>query len=211
MTSGKRHTLKLFYERFHAQRAMFFIASLIFFGLFLVISYVPFQLKDLETPLVSYSWVLLVIGSAAFLIFLYRTIASYLPYVQCTERNLKIRTPFYPIVISYKRIQETRPNALFEIFKKDAVSRRQARFLEKFAGQTVVVVDMNSFPMSLRWMKFWMGDLMFTPDDRSLVLWVGDWMSLNRELADYLERWRARKTGKPQPPASVYSQLKRGQ
>jgi hypothetical protein len=210
MKSGKRHTLRLFYERFHAHRAMFLIGSLIFFGLYLAINFVPFQLKEIQFTLVSYAWILLVIGSAAFLIFLYRTVASYLPYVQCTERNLKIRTPFYSIVISYKRIQETRPNALFEIFKKDAVSRSQAHFLEKFAGQTVVVVDMNSFPMSLRWMKFWMGDLMFTPDDRSLVLWVGDWMSLNRELADYLDRWRAHKSGKPRPPVSVYSQMKRG-
>ena len=210
MKSGKRHTLKLFYERFHAHRAMFLVGSFVLFGLYLAINFLPFQLTEIRFTLVSYSWILLVIGSVAFLIFLFRTVASYLPYVQCTERNLRIRTPFYPIVISYKRIQETRPNALFEVFKKDAVTRSQARFLEKFAGQTVVVVDMNSYPMSLRWMKFWMGDLMFTPDDRSLVLWVGDWMSLNRELADYLERWRARKTGKPQPPVSVYSQLKRG-
>ena len=209
MKSGKRHTLKLFYERFHAHRAWFLVGSAIFFGLYLVVFSVPIQLKEIESIVLNSAWILLVMGSVAFLIFLYRTVASYLPYVQCTERNLKIRTPFYPIVISYKRIVETRPNALFEIFKKDAVSRRQARFLEKFSGQTVVVVDMNSYPMSLRWMKFWMGDLMFTPDDRSLVLWVGDWMSLNRELSDYLDRWRARKTDKPQSPMSAYNQLKR--
>ena len=63
MKSGKRHTLKLFYERFHAHRAMFLIGSLIFFGLYLVINFVPFQLTDLRFTLVSSSWILLVIGS----------------------------------------------------------------------------------------------------------------------------------------------------
>ena len=34
---------------------------------------------------------------------------------------------------------------------------------------------------------------MFTPDNRALVLWVEDWMMLNRELSDFKDRWRERK------------------
>jgi hypothetical protein len=51
---------------------------------------------------------------------------------------------------------------------------------------------------------------MFTSDNRGLVLWVEDWMTLNRELGDFKDRWRDRKTGRDEgPAASLYGQIMR--
>ena len=51
---------------------------------------------------------------------------------------------------------------------------------------------------------------MFTADNRGLVLWVEDWMTLNRELNDFKDRWRERKLKRDEStPASLYGQVMR--
>ena len=196
MNKGKRHTLSLFRNKYRSHRALYLAVFLLCMGLYAFLYLAPDNLVAPILGLWPYAWIILLIGSIAFVLFLFRLIASQIPYIQCTETNFIIQTPLYPIVFSYKRVQGTRPNALFEIFKKDKVSRREARFLEKYAGQTAIVVDLTSYPMSLRWLKFWMTKLMFTPDGRGLVLWVQDWMTLNRELSDFKDKWRDRNSKK---------------
>ena len=124
-----------------------------------------------------------------------RIIAGTIPYVQCSERNIKIQAPLYQVVFSYKRVHETRPNTLFHVFEKGGLSRGERKFVldDKYGGQTAVIVEMNSWPMGMRWMRFWLGNLVFSSDNRALVLWVDDWMALNREISDYKDRWRDRK------------------
>ena len=190
---GKRHPLQLFWYKYRSHNGAYLLTALVIFGFYLFIYLAPAEVvKRMQLWPPEYDWILLALGTIIGLLFVFRIVASHIPYVQCTERNLRIQTPFYPVVFSYARLKETRPNALFEIFKRDKVSRREARFLEKIAGQTTIVVDMNGYPMSIRWLKFWMSNLMFTPDNSGLVLWVKDWMTLNRELADFKDRWRER-------------------
>ena len=60
-------------------------------------------------------------------------------------------------------------------------------------------------------MKFWMSRLMFTADNQALVFWVEDWMTLNRELSDFKDRWRERqrRMREERPTTSVANQLMR--
>jgi hypothetical protein len=213
MKKGKRHSLLLFRNKYRSDRALYFIVFFLCIGLYLFLYLAPPELV-LRLPVQwppQYDWILLAIGSVSFVIFVFRIVASQIPFIQCTEKNFKIQTPLYPIVFSYRRVKETRPNALFEVFKKDKVSKQDARFLEKYSGQTAVIVEMDGFPMPLNWMKFWMTNLMFTPDGQGLVLWVQDWMTLNRELSDYKDKWRDRHMGKDQEKLSPYARLTRGQ
>jgi hypothetical protein len=91
-------------------------------------------------------------------------------------------------------VHETRPNTLFHVFEKGGLSRGERNFVmdDRYGGQTAVIVEMNSWPMSVRSMRFWLGNLVFASDNRALVLWVEDWMTLNREISDYKDRWRER-------------------
>jgi hypothetical protein len=212
MKKGKRHTLLLFRNKYRSDRALYFLVFLACVGLYLLLYLGPADLvARLPQWPPQFDWILLAIGAAAFMIFMFRMIASRIPFIQCTEKNFKVQTPLYPVVFSYRRVKETRPNALFEVFKKDKVSKQEARFLEKYSGQTAVIVEMDGFPMSLKWMKFWMTNLMFTPDGQGLVLWVQDWMTLNRELSDFKDKWRDRHMGKDQETLSPYARLIRGQ
>ena len=210
MKTGKRHSLLLFRNKYRSHRGLYLMVFLLCMGLYLFLYLAPDNLVKPILGLWPYAWILLVVGSIAFVLFLFRMIASQIPYIQCTEKNFKIQTPLYPIVFSYRRVKETRPNALFEVFKKDKVSKQEARFLEKYSGQTAVIVEMDGFPMSLKWLKFWMTNLMFTQDGQSLVVWVQDWMTLNRELSDFKDKWRDRHMGKDQETLSPYARLIRG-
>ena len=211
METGKRHPLLLFRARYRRQRGLYFIVALALFGLYVLVKLLPPDIGQRFPWAADSDWILLLFGAIIFIIAVFRWIAGVIPYVQCSERNLKIQTPLYPIVISYKRVKETRPNPLFQIFPKEKLSRRDGQLVLnlKTAGQTAIVVDMTSWPMSLPWMKFWMSNLMFTPDGRGLVLWVEDWMTLNRELSDFKDRWRDRRLGRDESSASLYSQVMR--
>ena len=207
MADGKSHPLLVFRTRYRNHRGLYFLVAFTFFGLYLALNLLPASTWVRIPWGPDYDWLLLVIGSIIFLIALFRWIASEIPYVQCTERNIKIRTPLYPIVFSYKRMRETRPNTLFHVYGRAKLSRADRNLVlnDKIGGRTVLIVEMNSWPLSLRWMKFWMGNLMFTPDNRALVLWVEDWMALNRELSDFRDRWRERKW--QERKGSLYSEV----
>ena len=210
--AGKRHTLLVFRRRYHNHRGLYFFVAFLFFAFYVALNLAPATLCERIPWGPDYDWILLVAGVIVFLIALFRVVASQIPYVQCTEKNLKIQTPLYPIVISYKRMQETRPNPLFQVFHREKLSRAERNIVleDKVGGQTALVIDMASWPMSLTTLKFWLSNLMFTADNRGLVLWVEDWMTLNRELGDFRDRWRDRKTGRDDgPSASLYGQIMR--
>ncbi len=213
MSMGKRHPLLVFRTRYRKHRSLYFIAALGLFGLYAAIQFLPAS-SWVNTPWVhDLDWLLLLAGIIVLAIAIFRWVAGRIPYVQCSERNIKIQTPLYPIVISYKRIHETRPNTLFHLFDNARLSRGERGTVlgDKVGGQTALVMDMASWPMSRRWMRFWMSRLMFTPDNRSLVLWVEDWMTLNRELSDFKDRWRERqrRARAGQSTVSVASQVMR--
>ncbi len=212
MKTGKCHTLLVFRIRYRRYRGLYVVAALALLGLYLLLNLLPVAVSERVEWLVDNGWLLLLLGALIFIVAVLRWIASAAPYVQCTERSIKIQTPFYPIAISYKRLKETRPNTLFHIFASVKLSRaeRNTVLTDKTGGYTALVVEMNSWPMSLRWMKFWMSKLMFTADNRGLVLWVEDWMTLNRELSDFKDRWRERKLKRDEgTPASLYGQVMR--
>jgi hypothetical protein len=189
METGKKHPLLVYRTRFRRNLGLFFFAALAVLALFGAIRLLPAE------TWVNVPWVYhLIVGVLLLVIAGVRFIATRVPYVQCSERNIKIRAPLYQVVFSYKRVQETRPNTLFHVFEKGGLSRGERKFVtdDRYGGQTAVIVEMSSWPMSVRSMRFWLGNLVFSADNRALVLWVDDWMDLNREISDYKDRWRAR-------------------
>jgi hypothetical protein len=195
MDTGRKHPLLAYRIRYRRHRGLYFVAALAVLALYAAINLLPAE-TWVNVPWVhDLDWLLLLIGIVVLVLAILRVIASAIPYVQCSERNLKIQAPLYQVVFSYKRVRETRPNTLFYVLEKGGLSRGERKFVldDKYGGQTAVIVEMNSWPMSMRWMRFWLGNLVFSSDNRALVLWVEDWMALNREISDYKDRWRERK------------------
>lgn len=199
MNAGKKYPLLAYRIRYRRNRGLYFFVAIVVLALYAAIRLLPNETWA-EAPLVNVPWVrdyslaFLIIGIIVLVLAFFRIIAGAIPYVQCSERNIKIQAPLYQVVFSYKRVQETRPNTLFHVFEKGGLSRGERKFVldDKYGGQTAVVVEMKSWPMNIRSLRFWLGNLVFSSDNRALVLWVEDWMALNRELSDYKDRWRER-------------------
>ena len=193
MATGKKHPLLAYRIRYRRHRGLYFVVAFALLALYAAIRLLPAE-TWINVPWVyDLDWLLLLGGIVVIGIAIFRLIAGAIPYVQCSERNIKVQAPLYQVVFSYKRVQETRPNTLAHAFEHANLSRRERQLVAdpKYSGYTAILVDMNSWPMSLRSLRFWLGKLLFG-SDRSLVLWVEDWMALNRELSDYKDRWRTR-------------------
>ncbi len=195
MDAGKKHPLFAYRMRYRRNRGLYFVVAIAVLALYAAIHLMPAE-TWVNVPWVhQIDWLLLIIGIVVLVLAIFRITAGAIPYVQCSERNIKIQAPIYQVVFSYKRVQGTRPNTLFHVFEKGGLSRGERKFVldDKYGGQTAVIVEMDSWPLSLRWMRFWLGNLVFSSDNRALVLWVEDWMTLNREISDYKDRWRERR------------------
>lgn len=195
METGKKHPLLAYRIRYRRHRGLYFVVALAVLALYAAIRLLPAETWVNVPWVYQLDWLLLLIGLGVLAYAIFRIIAGAIPYVQCSERNIKVQAPVYQIVFSYKRVQETRPNTLFHVFDKGGLTRGERKIMldDKYGGQTAVIVEMNSWPMGMRWMRFWMGNLVFSSDNRALVLWVEDWMALNREISDYKDRWRDRR------------------
>ena len=141
--------------------------------------------------------ILAVFGLARFLL---TWAISRTAYVQCTPRNVKIQTPFMPVVFSYKRITNSRPTNLRDVFPPEKQKGARRKMLEEVWGQTVIVIDVKGYPMSKSFLRTMLGPYLLTPKGTGFVFLVQDWMGLSRQLSDYQEQWRAR-TSKSVPPA----------
>lgn len=194
MAAGKKHPLLVYRVRFRRNLGLFFFAAFAVLALFGAIWLLPAETWHNVPWVFQIDGVFLIVGLVLLAIAVVRFIATRVPYVQCSDRNIKVRGPLYQVVFSYKRVHETRPNTLFHVFEKGGLSRGERKFVmdDRYGGQTAVIVEMTSWPMSVRSMRFWLGNLVFASDNRALVLWVADWMELNRELSDYKDRWRER-------------------
>lgn len=204
---GKKHRL-LIYERLYRQRrGLYLFTAVLFAGLYVLPYVVDAQTAQKLWP-PQYDLVFAVLSAITFLFFLYKLVAPRLAYVQCTGRNIRIQTPFYPIVISYRRLLSVRPNQWGRIYPPEKIKRSQRRLLDKLLGEGVLILDLKGLPMSRGFLQLWMPDVMFLPDGDGLVLWVEDWMKLNRELSDFKDRWREAHTS-PKPEASLYGEMRR--
>lgn len=211
MDAGRKHPLLAYRIRYRRHRGLYFVAALAVLALYAAIRLLPAETWRNVPWVPQLDWLWLLIGIAVLVFAIFRLVAGAIPYVQCSERNLKIQAPIYQVVFSYKRVRETRPNTLFHVLEKGGLSRGERQFVldDKYGGRTAVIVEMNSWPMSMRWMRFWLGNLVFSSDSRALVLWVEDWMALNREISDYKDRWRERKKQARESgqPANLYREV----
>ena len=139
-------------------------------------------------------WAGMVIAVFGLIRFLFTLVLSRIPYVQCTPRTVKIQTPFMPVVFSYKRIENTRPNNIHDVFPPQKQKGERKKMLETLWGETAVVVDLKGYPVSKSLLRTMLGPYLLTPKGTGFVFLVKDWMALSRQLADYQEQWRARES-----------------
>lgn len=114
-------------------------------------------------------------------------------HVRVGQGYFTMRTPFYPVVFSYARIDIHNPTQFSEIRPPAEEKPARRRLYRKLWGKTVIVVDLKSYPMPKWWLKLWFHPYLFHPRKQALVLPVDDWMALSRTLQTQITTWRQRR------------------
>jgi hypothetical protein len=202
---GKRFRL-LLYERMWQRWAfpclMLVPASIALWFLVPRISFIP---PSLDLPLLDFRIPLRplipVPAMAAAVILIYTYLARCTAWVQCRDSHLLIKTPIYPLAISYGRIKAVRPSRLSQIFDpaKERAGRRD--WLGPYWGKTALAIETSKYPVDKRWLRLWFNPYLFAPNMVGFVLLVEDWMTLSRQISDYRSDWEARRAAQRQQAA----------
>ena len=140
-----------------------------------------------------YRHLALVPGAVALALLAYAWLAARVAAVQCRAKHLRIRTPFYPLVISYARIKSVRPKPFGEAFATARLRGSAANWLRPYWGRTALVVELSEYPLPKGWLRLWCSPYLLAPQSSAFVLLVDDWMRLSRQIDDFRSTWEMRR------------------
>ncbi len=103
-------------------------------------------------------------------------------YIQPFSDHIKLATPFLRLNISYKRLRRTSSANMGALFPAKSVSKWQAEIIEPLARMTVIVLELNAFPMSQSSLRLFLSPLFFKDKTPHFVILVNDWMRFSSEL-----------------------------
>jgi hypothetical protein len=153
-----------------------------------------------DVPLLAdHDWVPIIIGIVSAAIFFYSLLARQAAYMQCYPNYVKLRTPFFSVLVSYRRILRVRPVEFHSQFPPTDMNRSQRRLLQPFFGRTVILMELNSYPISERRLRVWLPWFMFATEAVGFVLVVKNWMALSRQISTYSDHWVTRRQERQRP------------
>jgi hypothetical protein len=154
----------------------------------------PVALAQVRIPLFGAS----IVG---FVIYLYALIGPRLSYVQCLPNYILLSTPFFRLAISYSRVRTTRPVP----FTPGEVSWSAENLVAPFRGQTMVALDLNRYPIQLRWLRFWLMDYLLPKNFIGFQFLVKEWMALSLNIDSQRAAWKnlQRDKGRDEPLTSL--------
>jgi hypothetical protein len=181
---GKRHPLLLYRRTINR----FILATLPLGAVMAVIQWpglglVPPSQQPFDFLLLGTTIILL---GLALLGILFRNYA----YVQARKDHLKLATPLLSLKISYRRLKSVHPATIGKLFPIHEASWSERRFLEPFYGETAVIVELSGYPLSKKFLRFFLGQHTFLPHVTGFVFLVPDWMGLSTEIDGLNGKWR---------------------
>ena len=181
MAKSERHHTLLIYARLFGQWRM---PALLIAIVFLVLAWLaPGALADERVR------VAMAVGAVTgLLLFGYSLVGPRLSYVQCRPTHLMVSTPLFRLAISYSRIRTARPIP----FEPAQVSWSQASLVQPFVGMTMLALDLNGYPVPLRWLRLLLHPFMLPVKFMGLQLLVADWMALSRDIEVHRSQWQGR-------------------
>ncbi|HZD57676.1 MAG TPA: hypothetical protein VE136_13165 [Anaerolineales bacterium] len=182
---GKRHTLLLY------KRAMGRLwQATLFLGL--ILAGLWWQITSGKIPLIDTkngAWVL--VGAVVTLVFtLFALVARNMAYVQPYGTHIRLVTPFLRLQISYRRVRSVHPASFSKLFPPEERGWAEDQFLEPFYPMTVVVVELNAYPLPKPLLRLFLSRQMLASQGPGFIFLVEDWMALSTEIDTFLETYR---------------------
>lgn len=175
-----RHPLLVYYNlgrRYRPPGVLLFLM-----GLFL---FLPSLFRELRNEavepgaLAGVGAVLVLVGIA---FGLFSMLAKRRAYVQCRPDLLVVRTPFYRVLISYRRIKKVQPVQVLQLFPRDSLKGIGKPLVTPLLGMTAVEVEVSSWPASKRKLHRFLSRYLFSPRVEGWVFIVPNYSLLMREI-----------------------------
>jgi hypothetical protein len=205
MESGDRFPLLLYHQAIRAPRRAATLLAILLLGL-----WYPVSMQMVAWPQPPADRWLLAGGLVSTAFALFATFAPRFAFVQPMRDHLRLSTPIARLVVSYRRIESTRPVDMARVFPRAFLRGSERRLLTPFFGKTALGVDLYSLPVRPVMMRLFFHRLMLSPDKTGFIFIVPDWTELSRQLSSRLDAWRTSQQSHPrQPGASIASDLLR--
>jgi hypothetical protein len=142
----------------------------------------------------------LALAGVGGLLFIYTLIAPTMSYVQCHPTHIVIGVPLYQLNISYARLRTVRP---YKVASAD-VPKPQIAVIEPYLGQSAVALELLSYPIGEKTLRWFVHTTMFPKEFRGFILITPDWMALSNEIDSYRSNF---KSGGPRQAVSAASAI----
>lgn len=201
-----RHPLLIYYNLGRRYRPPALLLMLM--GLFMLL---PRYLEELQNE-----WVdpddLALFGVVVFLVgfgmWLFAWLAIHRAYVQCRSDLLVIRTPFYRVLMSYRRVKHAQPVKVSTIFPRESLKGMSRPLMKPLMPMTAAEVVVTSWPSSRRRLNRMLSDQLFATEQDAWIFIVPDYALLIRQLDAAMQRKAEREQGKAANYEDPFERLK---
>lgn len=195
MNAGNRFPLLLYRQAIRTPRRAATLLATLLLGL----SY-PVSMHMGAWPQPPTDRWLLAGGLVSLAFALFTTFSPRFAYVQPMRDHLRLSTPIARILVSYRRIESTRPVDVAKAFPRNLLRGSERRLLAPFAGKTALGVDLYALPVRPFLIRLFFHRLMLSPDKTGFIFIVPDWIELSRQLSSRLDAWRTAQQSRPRQP-----------
>jgi hypothetical protein len=195
MDAGDRFPLLLYHRAIRPRRRAATALTILLLGL-----WYPVSMRMIAWPQPPADRWLLAGGLVSLAFALFATFSPRFAYVQPMRDHLRLSTPIARVVVSYRRIESTRPVDVAKAFPRALLQGSDRRLLSPFAGKTALGVDLYALPVRPFLMRLFFHRLMLSPDKTGFIFIVPDWIELSRQLSSRLDAWRTSQQSRPRQP-----------
>ena len=195
MDAGDRFPLLLYYRAIRPRRRAATMLAILLLGL-----WYPVSMRMVAWPQPPADRWLLAGGLVSLAFALFATFSPRFAYVQPMRDHLRLSTPIARVVVSYRRIESTRPVDVAKAFPRALLRGSERRLLAPFAGKTALGVDLYALPVRPFLIRLFFHRLMLSPDKTGFIFIVPDWIELSRQLSGRLDAWRTAQQSRPRQP-----------
>jgi hypothetical protein len=195
MDAGDRFPLLLYHRAIRPRRRAATMLAILLLGL-----WYPVSMHMVAWPQPPADRWLLSGGLVSLAFALFATFSPRFAYVQPMRDHLRLSTPIARVVVSYRRIESTRPVDVAKAFPRALLRGSERRLLAPFAGKTALGVDLYALPVRPFLIRLFFHRLMLSPDKTGFIFIVPDWIELSRQLSGRLDAWRTAQQSRPRQP-----------
>ena len=177
-------------------------------GLFM---FLPQLISELQNDMVDpddlaiFGGVIILVGVG---LWLFAWMATHRAYVQCRADVLLVRTPFYRVMVSYRRVKTSQSVKVAKVFPRESLKGMERALVEPLLAMTAAEVHLTSWPKSRKRLMRFMSRQMFSQQEEAWIFIVPEYGRLIRQIDAAVQRKAERESGTAAAYEDPFERLK---